>query len=194
MGTPTEGLTKCAEEVLAQFKLAQQILNSESKKRKELRRKVIRTNAAQQIIQDIAKAVQENVHTGIARIVTRCIQAVYQDDPAGPYEFQIKFDRKRGKTEARLVFIRDGEEFQPMDESGGGVIDVAAFALRLACIIMEKPRRRRIMFLDEPFRFVDAEKRPALVRLLHDLTRELDFQLVQTTHINELKIGQVIEL
>lgn len=194
MATPVSELARKAEEALSRFNQAEKFVAAETKRRKEVRKRWVRTNKAQQILQDIAKAVQEKVHTGIAKIVTRCIQTVFQDDPEGTCEFQIKFERKRGKTEARLVFTRDGEEFNPIEEDSGGYVDVAAFALRLACICMEKPRRRKVLFLDEPFKFVSEEYRPYIGQLLLDLAKELDFQIVMVTHLTELQIGHVVRL
>lgn len=90
-----------------------------------------------------------------------------------------------------MVFIRDGQEIDPMSASGGGVIDVAAFALRLACLLLATPRPRRLLVLDEPFRFVSAKYRPKIRALLLQLSEELGVQIILVTHITELQIGTV---
>lgn len=143
--------------------------------------------SAQTIIQQTAKLVQEAAHRQFATIVTRCIAAVYKE----PYEFRIEFVRKRGRTEAKLQFYRDGELFNPLLESGGGVVDVAAFALRLATILLSRPKLRRVMILDEPFKHVDKSHIGRVAALLHSLVEELDFQFLVVTHQRKLMTGTV---
>lgn len=140
-------------------------------------------------LQQVAQAVQQQAHQRLAHVVTRCL-AVFDE----PYEFKIIFERKRGRTEARLVFVRDGEEIDPEDASGGGVLDVAAFALRIAVLVLARPKRRRLVVLDEPFKFVSEEYRPAVRDLLEQLARDLKMQFVIVTHIRELECGKVIRI
>lgn len=144
---------------------------------------------AQGIAQVVAEAVQTQAHERIAQTVTKCL-AVFDE----PYEFHIRFRRARGRTEARLTFSREGLEVDPVEGSGLGVVDVAAFALRLACLVLRRPRLRRVLLLDEPFRFVSAEYRPRLRALLASLSEELGVQVVMVTHDRELRVGRVVSL
>lgn len=148
------------------------------------------TEEAQSILQHIATTIQEQAHSKIASVVTRCLEAVFDD----PYEFQITFERKRGKTEAVLSFVRDGQQVHPLSASGGGVVDVAAFALRLACLMLSVPRKRRTLVLDEPFKFVSKEYRHRIRELLETLAEEMDVQFIMVTHIPELECGKVVEI
>ncbi len=145
---------------------------------------------AQSVLQDLAKTVQEQAHERIANVVTTCLRTVFDD----PYTFKINFERKRGRTEAKLVFERRGLEIDPLTASGGGVIDVAAFALRVSCLMLRRPKLSRIIVLDEAFKFVSASYRPRIQQMLEQLTEELGLQIIQVTHIPELEIGQIIRL
>lgn len=161
-------------------------------------RKALRSNRREQqyirealaLAQAVAKRIQEEAHRRVSDIVTRSLAAIFDE----PYEFRILFEEKRGRTEARLVFYREGVEFDPMDAAGGGVVDVAAFALRLSCILLSQPPLQRIMVLDEPFRFVSAEYRPRVAALLMSLAKELGCQFIIVTHQEEMRIGKVVEL
>jgi ABC-type sugar transport system ATPase subunit len=135
------------------------------------------------IVQTIAQAIQQEAHARVAGVVTRCLAAVFPD----PYEFRIEFDRKRGRTEARM-------EIDPQTAAGGGVVDVAAFALRLSAILLAQPQRRRVMVLDEPFKFLSADRRDAVRDLLETLSAELGVQFVIVTHIDELQAGTVVRI
>ena len=145
---------------------------------------------AQQIVQAVAEMIQEEAHDRIAGVVSQCLAAVFDK----PYEFQIRFERARGRTEARLVFVRGGMEINPIDASGGGVVDVAAFALRLSCLMLARPACRRVMVLDEPFRFVPEEYREHVRIMLEDLAKNMSVQFIMVTHIRELTTGHVVEV
>jgi DNA repair exonuclease SbcCD ATPase subunit len=145
---------------------------------------------AQNIAQHVAQLVQQQAHQQIASIVSRCLEAIFDE----PYTFVIEFDRKRGRTEAALTFQRDGISVDPMTASGGGVVDVAAFALRLSCMLLSKPSVRKLLILDEPFKFVSAEYRPRLRSMIESLSKELGVQFLVVTHIEELQIGKVVHL
>lgn len=142
------------------------------------------------ILQEVAQAVQENVHSRVSEIVTSCLQTVFDSS----YSFKICFEQKRGKTEAVLRFEQDGKEFDPLNSKGGGIADVASFACRVASIILSKPKSRRILFLDEPFKFVSKDHRPAIRNMLERLAEEFQMQIIFVTHIDELLCGKVIEL
>jgi hypothetical protein len=188
----TKDIIALAARYAAKYDHARRTLKDEFHTIVRERRRVETAVKAQQILQVIAQRVQETAHKQIAAIVTRCLKAVFDD----PYTFKIHFERKRGKTEARMVFVRKGMELDPKTGVGGGVLDVAAFALRLACLLLQRPARRRLLILDEPFKFVSERKeyRERVRQLLESLSEEMDVQLVLVTHDSILETGKVVEI
>ena len=146
---------------------------------------------AQRILQQIAQTIQQEAHKRIAEIVTKCLRSIFEEDA---YEFKINFLRKRGRTEARLVFVRDGHEIDPRRAAGGGVVDVAAFALRIACLILSRPPVRRLIVADEPFKHLSAEYRPRIASMIERLASDLKVQFVIVTHSPELAVGKTIRI
>lgn len=173
------------------FRTAQRDRARECKELDEAEGEVGATVEVQKILQSLAATVQQQAHRRIASVVTRCLEAVFGEDA---YEFKINFEEKRGKTEARLLFCRDGMELEPLEGSGGGAVDVAAFALRLACLVLQRPACRRLLVLDEPFRFVSKSYRPRLKSLLLALANEFNVQFIMVTHIPDLMTGKVVEV
>lgn len=163
-------------QLLAEHQLASSQVKIETVEWMESQDKETNAAEAQEIIQQVAQAVQQEAHDKIASVVTDCLEAVFDDT----YEFEIRFERKRGKTEATLMFVRGSLELtDPINEAGGGVIDVAAFALRLACLVLQKPRRRRLLVLDEPFsRIRGAENRQRMRQLIESLADDFGVQFV----------------
>ena len=174
----------------AEFSVAESLIQKTEQGVIEAKKENEAAIEAQRITQIVAEAVQQEAHNQIAGVVSQCLSSVFDD----PYEFKIRFERARGKTEAHLVFIRDGEEINPIDSSGGGVVDVAAFALRISCLMLTRPQRRRVVVLDEPFRFVSQEYRGRVRTMLTELSRDLNIQFIMITHIKELAIGKVIDI
>lgn len=179
---------KTLDDALARYHAAVSTIAVEEARKRLLEARVEDLDTATRITQSVAQSVQDEAHARLASIVTRCMQ-VFDD----PYTFHIRFDRKRGKTEARLVFERDGVEFDPLRSSGGGVIDVAAFALRLSALTLQA-RSRMVLFLDEPFRFVPVHLRDGVRELVEWVSKELDCQILMVTHEEALQVGKVVEL
>jgi DNA repair exonuclease SbcCD ATPase subunit len=169
---------------------AKEILRREKQALAKADNMVVYCEQAQQLVQEVAQHVQQQVHNRIASVVSRCLKAVFDE----PYEFKIHFERKRGRTAARLVFVRDGMEIVPMQGSGGGVLDVAGFALRIACLVLARPKVRRLLVLDEPFKFVSSEYRERVRDLLETLAEEMGIQFVMVTHIPELQTGKIVRV
>jgi len=147
---------------------------------------------AQRVAQTVAQTIQRRVHEALSRVVDRCLAAVFEE----PYTFRIRFDRKRGRTEAVPEFVREGVVLDdPLNEVGGGVCDVAALALRIGCLLLRRPPARRMLMLDEPFRNVRGERNRARTRaMLEGLASEMGFQVLMSTDIPEYRLGTVVEV
>ena len=143
------------------------------------------------LVQQVAEIIQNQAHEQIARTVTTCIQTVFQDKT----EFKISFSKARGKTEARLSFANGDKEESPLEASSGGKVDVASFALRLVSILLSRPQRRRLLVLDEPFRFVHGEEYRERTRaLVEEMAGKMDFQVIMSTGLRWLQTGNIIDV
>ncbi len=150
-----------------------------------------RTQDAQEILQRLAQAVQQQAHKKISDVVSSCLSTVFGDEA---YQFKIEFERKRGRTEAHLRFLRGDLDVDPLTASGGGMIDIAGAALRLSCLMLHRPRLSKIVVLDEPFRFVSVEYQENVREMLEGLAKDLGVQFILVTHNQALAAGKVVEL
>lgn len=137
---------------------------------------------AQAIIQTVAKQTQQELEYHISEIVTLAFQSIFPN----PYEFQLEFVIQRNKTEALIWFIRGGERAKPKDACGGGVVDIASFALRIALWALKQPKSRNTLILDEPFKNLSANLQPKASQLLQELSKKLNLQIIMVTHCQEL--------
>ncbi len=165
-------------------KLKSQIKDLKRESR-EIKRDLIQYEEAQIVIQQVARITQEQLEYHISEIVTLAMSAVFDD----PFGFEIEFVEKRGKTEAELWFVRNGAKIKPIDASGGGVVDVAAFALRVALWNIASPKTRSTIILDEPGKMISAGLRDKFGLMLNEISHKLDLQLIIVTHAEELMVG-----
>jgi len=146
---------------------------------------------ARELLQHLAQAVQQKAHERISEVVSTCLKTVFPEDP---YEFLIRFERKRGRTEARLLFKREGSEMHPLSAAGGGVVDVAAFALRVVTLALRRPPVTKLLVLDEPFKFVSEQYQDNVRQMLEALAHDMDLQIIMVTHNGIYETGLIHRL
>ena len=135
---------------------------------------------AQTIIQQVARDTQEKLRYHIQDIVQLALDACFPDQ----YEFQVNFEIKRGRTEASLTLLKDGNPMNPMNANGGGIVDITSFALRLAAWSLSKTDN--VIIMDEPFRFLSRDLHPRAGEILKELSKKLGLQIIMVTHSEEL--------
>lgn len=171
-------------EKLNQLKGKKNFLEKNKKEKKdklfELSNRIIAIEGAQVFIQNVAKKTQEKLKYCIEDIVQLALDAVFPNE----YDFQVEFEIKRGRTEAKLSFLKHGESIDPISAAGGGVVDVASFALRLA--VWSLGKTAKTIILDEPMKFLSKDKIDQAGMILKKLSEKLGIQVIMVTHIPEL--------
>lgn len=137
---------------------------------------VIRKEALDIIVKTANKA-QQQVSGIIAAIVTSALHITHGTS----YEFDVKFVTRRNSTEADLVLMKKGHVVDPLGNSGLGVANIIAIALRAGFIIMEN-KTEKFMALDEPTAALAGWRQPLAGEMLLGLCQKLGFQILLTTH------------
>lgn len=144
------------------------------------------------VLQAISLECQSKCQTKISDVVTRCLHAVFPD---AKYTFKLMFEEKRNQTEARCVLLdAQGNEYDPVEATGGGVMDVVSFGLRIACLMLQRPVPRKTLVLDEPWKFLSKQYRGNMMSLVESLATELGIQFILVTHVPDFVRGNVIEV
>ena len=164
------------------FQLTKDIENY-TQKEKQLNHDLKLLEDAQVFLQKIAQETQEHLRFQIEDIVNLALETCFP----GEYIFQIKFEISRGKTEAELVFLdqKTKRQIDPMNASGGGVVDLTTFALRIACYALERGTDN-VIILDEPFRFLSRDLQQRAGEILKTLSERMNLQIVMVSHIGEI--------
>ena len=173
-----------------QAETAKAVYNQNRERHIEAKEQFSNIEQAQIIAQTIAQSIQEKIHNKIAGVVSQCLSTIFNE----PYRFKILFERRRGRTEADLTFERRGYQVDPMGASGGGPVELSAFALRLSSMMLQRPKLRRILIMDEPFKSPSPHYRERVKQLIETLSKEMGVQFIMVTNIMELAAGDVINL
>ncbi len=137
---------------------------------------------ARELIRLAGVKTQELLSFHIGEIASLALDAVFDD----PYKLEVEFIQRRNKTECDLYFTRDGNRVDPMDASGGGAVDVAAFALRVASWSMMHPKLRNTIILDEPMKDLSEDMQDKASLMLKEISKKLGIQFIIVTHKNQL--------
>lgn len=161
----------------------QKSLNEYKNKKSDLEKKLKLTEEAQVFLQTVAQSTQEKLKFQVEDIVNLALETCFPNE----YTFKINFKMSRGKTEAELKFYSQRTELpiDPMNASGGGVVDLTSFALRIASWVLER-ETDNVIILDEPFRFVSRDLVDRAGKILKVLSEKMNLQIILVTHIPEL--------
>lgn len=142
---------------------------------RRLRRKASIAEQAQNIVRVVALETQRQLEYRITQTVSAAEEAVFGLEG---YELAVEFVERRGKTECDLHFTRDGHDIDPLSGAGLGAVDVAAFALRIACWSMMRTQSP-VFILDESFKHlkgVSANRRS--IEMVKEVSDELGLQII----------------
>lgn len=154
-----------------------QILDSNSSL-KELEKDLHWHEQAREIVHEVGLKTQEQLQYHISDITSLALESVFNS----PYKLAVQFVKRRNKSECDLLFERDGNFIDPLTASGGGVVDVAAFALRVVSWSMENPHSRNAIILDEPLRFLSEDLQEKASMMIKELSDKLKLQFIIITH------------
>lgn len=97
--------------------------------------------AAREIIKIVGRDTLAQLQTHISDVTSIAMDSVFPD----AYKLQVDFVERHNKTECDLYFTRGEYRISPLEASGGGAVDVASFALRIASWCLRTPRARRVL-------------------------------------------------
>jgi DNA repair exonuclease SbcCD ATPase subunit len=143
-------------------------------------KKVRDARAAAIIIRTAAQATQHELEVRISSLVSLALASIFS---RRPYTLTTKFVTKRNRVETNLILVdEEGNECSPLHDVGGGVTDVVALALRITMWSLVRPTPRKVLFLDEPLRFLSVDLQEAAAMLLQEIAKGLGIQIIMITH------------
>lgn len=138
-----------------------------------------RHERALEIVKQVGLTTQKQLEYHLTEQVSLAMEAVFDD----PYQLVVNFQEKRGKTEVELLFSRRDMEFPPMGSAGGGAIDVACLALRIAYWSLRQDKKvRPVLILDEPFSQLKGEEaNKRALAIIREISQNLRLQIIMVS-------------
>ena len=168
------------KKLYSRYEFLEQSLEALKRKIEKEKENLERAEKALALIQEVAKRVQTNLQSLVSSFVTDALDSIFDD----PYEFKLEFVERRRQVEANLALVRNDLEVSPLDATGGGVVDIVSFALRL--LFWSIGDYRPIMILDEPFKNLSSNLQPLAGEFLRQMVEKLNVQFLINTHIQPL--------
>jgi len=159
--------------------MLKQNITEERKRRKQITIDIRNHERAREILREAGLKTQQQMQYHISDITSLALEAVFIDDP---YKLQVEFIERRNKTECDLSFRRGEDVLSPLDATGGGAVDVASFALRVASYSMQTPRTLPIIILDEPMRFLSRDNQKRASSMIKELSEKIGICFIIVTH------------
>jgi len=153
----------------------------------KINKRSISLEEAQAFIQLVAKETQEQLKFNIVDLVQLALETCFPNI----YTFDIDFKIKYGRTEAQLLFYKNGININPMTGSGGGFVDLSAFALRIAAWSLG--HTDNVLILDEPLKWLQPKALQVRgFEIIKRLSKKLNLQFIISS--NSVNNDEIISI
>jgi hypothetical protein len=133
---------------------------------------------AREILNNLIEQLQQNLQHNISELGTLAIETVFED----PYKLVVEFVRRRNKMECDIYFLNVDEQRVEPKYGGGGALDIASFALRIASWSMYKPRLRNVLILDEPGKHIKGQQANLnALKMIKELSEKQGLQIIMVS-------------
>ena len=131
---------------------------------------------------------QKQTNDRISNIITKLYQFVFENND----RVIISTDIKRNVPVASILIEaeKNGEivTLDPVEEEGGGKLDIISLGLRLAGLLLYTPTLNRVLILDEPLKNLSTDEtsarayRQRTAEFLKMVCKDYHIQIIMTTH------------
>jgi DNA repair exonuclease SbcCD ATPase subunit len=147
------------------------------------------------IFQEVATMVQDKMVYHISEVSNLALDAIFEN----PYKLSIYFEIKRNQSECYILFSKGEEkkEIDPLNASGGGVVDIVSYSLRVSLWSIKSGSLIPVIMFDEPLKNLSENYQNQAGQILREVCKKLGLQIIMVTHIgnyigfadNQIKIG-----
>ena len=171
-------------ELDVRYRQAEKKLSEANDKVSEAEESLMVKTEAHEIINAVVNQTQEKFQYNIFELSSLAMAGIFDD----PYQVKLDFSTKYGSGSMKVLFIRDGEELDPMKSCGGGTLNIAALALRASMLSMAGSVENVLVF-DEPMKDINDPERILHSRVgstLKEICSQLGIQIIMVSLIQEI--------
>lgn len=140
---------------------------------------------AVELLSKVQAVTRDKIKNEFEQLVSFCLQFIFEE----PYSFKLIFDKRGNLQELNFVIEKPGydESHDLLDTSGGGVLNIVSFALRIILMEVSMPKNNGMIICDEPFSNLSENYHEKAALLLDELSRKLNRQFIIVSHESLLK-------
>jgi len=167
-----------------QLSLLTEQISTQKIKLQELNNKKTTYSKSVELLNLVQLVTKQKTQESFERLVTYALRFIYSEN----YNFKLEFGRRGNLSEINFnVQTPDFEgAFDPLDTSGGGVLDILSLALRICLIELSCPKIEGFILLDEPFKHLSKEYLIQAEKFLEAINKKIGRQIILITHKAEL--------
>lgn len=156
----------------------------------------------QQTAEKVSAALEklnQDLFSSLLGTVQEKITIALQEILEQPITFHAKAGFSRNSASVEFWVERDGKPEDLINGQGGSVANIVSVCLRIfALTTLDEATHRRFLILDEQDCWLRADLVPKLVKIIHDASRALGFQVLMISHherhLFEQYADKIIEL
>jgi ABC-type molybdenum transport system ATPase subunit/photorepair protein PhrA len=136
---------------------------------------------ASEVLKNIGDQKKKKTVEVFERVVTSAI-----NEFGFNYKFNIDINSENKRVQTKFTLINEqGQAYELMGHFGGGLLDIVSVILRVLIMVSVCPKRSRIIYLDETFKFLSAQHRDRAAAMLKSFSKQLGIQWLLVTHQDE---------
>lgn len=134
-----------------------------------------------EFIQKIALEQRQEVKQKVQKLITSCLQQVYDDS----YSVQFNYGIKGSKTSVDIILVRKCKDGMVVKRGiqgiGGGVADSISLPLKLIVLLNDK-QFDKILVTDQPGKHLDLQRVPRFANFIKRISEQLGIQVIMSSH------------
>jgi hypothetical protein len=143
--------------------------------------------------------LNQDLFSSLLGTVQEKITIALQEILEQPISFHAQAGFARSSASVEFWIERDGKPEDLLHGQGGSVANIVSVCLRIfALTTLDESKHRRFLVLDEQDCWLRADLVPKLVKIIHDASRALGFQVLMISHherhLFEQYADKIIEL
>jgi len=138
---------------------------------------------AVELLNKVQTVTRDKIKNEFENLVSYAMNFIYGEN----YKFHLDFGTRGNLQE--LNFSIETPEFKepydPLDTSGGGILDIVSLALRIVLMEVSQPKIQGFLLMDESLKHLSENYLPNANEFLTEISKKLNRQILFISHESE---------
>ncbi len=138
---------------------------------------------AVELLNMVQTVTRDKIKNEFETLVTYAVKFIYGDN----YKFHLDFGTRGNLQELNFSIETPefNEKYDPMDTSGGGILDIISLALRIVLMEVSMPKIKGFLLMDEGLKHLSENYLPNANQFLTEISNKLNRQIIFISHESE---------